>query len=182
MNTRIAGLAAFVVSLTITPAAGQAPAGEADGVITAARNASGYVERMHTMAAAQMSDDDFAFKPTPDVRSFGELIGHVADSNFQFCAVAKGEAPPVRGIEKTVMKRSELQKVLAESFAYCSGVYAELNPENARIHRQFMGKTMEALPILIYRTHHLTLHYGNVITYMRLRGRIPPSTQNSPVG
>ena len=180
--TRFAVVTAIALALTATTAAAQAPAGDADAVITAARNASGYVERMHTMAADQMTDEDFAFRPTPDVRSFGELIGHVADSNFQFCAAAKGETAPVTGIEKKEKTRAGLQKALAESFAYCNAVYTELTPESARIPRQLHGRKMEVLPILIYRTHHLTLHYGNVITYMRLRGRIPPSSQNSPIG
>ena len=45
-------------------------------------------------AAAKMPEENYSFKPTPDVRSFGQLVGHVADANYMFCAQASGEANP----------------------------------------------------------------------------------------
>src|SRR5687768_7888198 len=130
MKSRGFALTAIIAALITAPAAGQKPTADGDAMITAARNANGYVQRMHTVAADQMSEADYAFKPTPEVRSFGEIVGHVADSNFQFCSAAKGEKAPVSGIEKTMTTRAELQTALAESFAYCNAVYAELTAES----------------------------------------------------
>jgi len=43
-----------------------------------------------------MSDADSAYRPTPEVRSFGQLLAHVTDLNHLFCAAATGEQPPAR--------------------------------------------------------------------------------------
>src|SRR5262245_29497706 len=79
----------------------------------------GYITR----AAEKMPEEHYAFKPTPDVRSFGQLVGHVSDANYGFCSITAGEKPPAGGfggpIEKSTTSKADLQKALAESFAYC---------------------------------------------------------------
>jgi uncharacterized damage-inducible protein DinB len=132
---------------------------------------------MFLKAAEQMSDEDYAFKPTPDVRSFGQLLGHVADTNYSFCANAKGEPPPVRGIEKSLATKSEIAKALAESFDYCDRAYAAVAEGKTTQTVEIGGQARPPLVVLLFRTHHGALHYGNVVTYMRLRGKVPPSTQ-----
>src|SRR5262245_35284518 len=88
----------------------------------------GYVTR----AAEKTPDEHYAFQPTADVRSFGQLVGHVADANYGFCAGAAGEKPPMGGfdgtssIEKTKTTKADLQKALADSFAYCDKVHAAM--------------------------------------------------------
>ena len=52
------------------------------------------IRRNIAEAADAMSAEDFGFKPTPDVRSFAQLVGHVINANFFFCSQAKGEAMP----------------------------------------------------------------------------------------
>src|SRR6202047_1516740 len=52
-------------------------------------------------AAQKMPEENYSFKPTPAVRSFGQLVGHVADASYSFCSQAIGEATPVKDIEKT---------------------------------------------------------------------------------
>src|ERR1700748_3694206 len=59
-------------------------------------------------AAEKMPEENYAFKPTPDVRSFGQLVGHVADANYMFCAQASGEANPMKNIEKTKSSKAVL--------------------------------------------------------------------------
>ena len=87
----------------------------------------GYVTR----AAEKAPEDMYAFKPTPDVRSFGQLVGHVADANFGFCAAAAGEKPPAGGFRNNRSRRAsprkaDLQKALADSFAYCDKIHATM--------------------------------------------------------
>ncbi len=45
-------------------------------------------------AAEKMPEQNYSFKPTPDVRSFGQLVGHVADAQYGFCSMATGEPNP----------------------------------------------------------------------------------------
>src|SRR3954468_19567259 len=63
--------------------------------------------------AARVPEDLYAFKPTPEVRSLGQLIGHVADANFAICSAAAGEKPPQGGFEKKTSK-AELTKGLTD--------------------------------------------------------------------
>lgn len=174
---RFAGLLA---ALATSPLPGQTEAASPDPMIGAAKDAAGYMRGMFTRAADQMSEEDYAFRPTPEVRSFGQLLAHVAESNYTFCAAARGEQSPVRDVEKTRTSRAEIQKVLAESFAYCDEAYASLTPARAAAMVQLMRQPRPVLAVLLFRTHHAALHYGNVITYMRLRGKVPPSSQQMP--
>ena len=178
------GVAAMLATLTLAtaPLAAQAAATEPDPLIGSAADAAGFFKDMFTKAAEQMSEEDYAFKPTPEVRSFGQILAHVADSNYWFCASVKGEKPRADDLEKTKTTRADIQKALAESFAYCDGAYAGMTEAKAKTMLPFRGKPRPALALLLFRTHHAALHYGNVITYMRLRGKVPPSSQVEPEG
>ena len=70
-------------------------------------------------AADEMPPAEYAFKPSPEVRSFGQLIGHIADASYMFCGAAKKDAKaPWKNIEKTVTTKDALKKALADAFAY----------------------------------------------------------------
>jgi uncharacterized damage-inducible protein DinB len=169
-------LAIVLVVLSAASARAQSPAPDTDPMITALQDGNGYIRDMFTKAAAQMADGDYAFQPTPDVRSFGQIIAHVADSNYYFCSGAKGEKPPVTGLAKTKTSPAEIRAALAESFDYCDDAYG-MASRTADKTIEFMGKRRSAGAILSFRNYHSLLHYGNVITYMRLKGKVPPSSQ-----
>ena len=132
-------------------------------------------------AAEAMPAAEFAFKPTPQVRSFGEILGHVAFANFYFCAMAKGEPPPSTvNYERTVTDKPGLVKALGDALNYCDGVYKETTDANASQPVKLSGpggsgQSTRAL-VLIFNTTHNNEHYGNVIVYLRLKGIVPPST------
>jgi len=137
-------------------------------------------------AAAKMPEADYTFRPTPEVRSFAQLIGHLADSNYRLCSVLAGENPQIdAGIEKGKRTKADLAKALDESFAYCDAQYAAMTDaagvpivtfdaggEGARVPVQ-----MPRLTVLAFHTAHAFEHYGNVVTYMRLKGLVPPSSE-----
>ena len=142
----------------------------------------GYVIR----AAAKIPEDLYPFRPTPEVRSFGQLIGHLADANYRLCSILAGLDPPTdAGIERDRHTKSELVKALDESFAYCDKQYAAMTDaagqpvvkfdaggEGSRVPVQ-----MPRLTALAFHTAHAYEHYGNVVTYMRLKGLVPPSSE-----
>src|SRR5262252_3533092 len=74
-------------------------------------------------AADAMPAENFAFKPTPEVRSFAQLVGHVINANFFFCAQAKGAAAPSTTNFERVADKAALIKGLTDALAYCDGVY-----------------------------------------------------------
>jgi uncharacterized damage-inducible protein DinB len=133
-------------------------------------------------AAEQMPDADYAFRPTPDVRTFAQLIGHVADANFYFCSQAKGEPSPSKvSYEKSATSKSDLVKAIHLALTYCDGAYA------AGTDASFVQEIKASLPfspaqrhprgaVLAFNVAHNNEHYGNIVTYMRLKGHVPPST------
>jgi len=174
---KMLGVAVAVTALVATPLVAQTEPAQSDPMLASIQRAAGHVRSVFTQAAEQMSEEDFAFKPTPEVRSFGQLLAHVAGTNYWFCSTATGQKAPVSDVEKTVTTRADIQKTLAESFDYCERAYAAMADETkAKTMRQFMGHPLPALAVLNYRTYHSLLHWGNAITYMRLRGKVPPST------
>jgi uncharacterized damage-inducible protein DinB len=111
------------------------------------------------------------------VRSFGQIIGHVAEDNYLICASAMGEKPPVTDIEKTKTTKADLVKALADSIAYCGKAYGSLTDASGAEMMPFFGRKMARLSILDFNTAHDYEHYGNLSTYMRLKGIVPPSSE-----
>ena len=137
-------------------------------------------------AAAKMPEENYSFKPTPDVRSFGQLVGHVADANYGFCAAAAGEKPPAGGFdgsnsfEKSKTAKADLEKALAASFEYCDKVYTNMTDTAAAQMVKLFVNELPKLSVLEFNTHHEFEHYGNMVTYMRLKGIVPPSSEQNP--
>ena len=136
-------------------------------------------------AAAKMPEEHWTFKPTPDVRSFGQLVGHIADANFVICGMVSGEKPPAGGfepatsIEQTMKTKADLSKALADSFAFCDKTHAGMTDAGgAAIIKTFVGEAAK-LSFLEFNTHHDFEHYGNIVTYMRLKGLVPPSSERT---
>lgn len=128
-------------------------------------------------SAEQMPEENYGFKPTPDVRSYGALIGHLADANYMFCATGKGEKSPVTAsIEKTVTDKAGLVKAIKDAFAYCDDVYTWPDSRFTETAELF-GMKMTRLGWLILNVAHDNEHYGNIVTYLRLKGMVPPSSQ-----
>ena len=129
-------------------------------------------------SAAKVTEADYSFKPTPDVRSFGELVGHVANANYMICAMALGEkSPSTVNIEKTVTSKADLEKALADAVAYCDGVLAKLTAAQAVEEVKFFTGPTPRLGVLSFNNSHNMEHYGNMVTYMRLKNITPPSSE-----
>lgn len=189
-RTRFIGLAVIFATLaaatvhaqaeTVARATDSARPGANDPGVTTAQQSSKVLKIWLTGSAALMSEADYAFKPTPDVRSFAQLMGHVADRNYEFCAAAMGVERPVRDIEKTKVTKADIQNSLSDSFAFCENAYGGMSSAKASTLVQLHGRSMPALSTLLFLNMHNSLHYGNAITYLRLRGKVPPST-SSPI-
>ena len=129
-------------------------------------------------SAELMPEANYAFKPTPDVRSFGQLIGHVANANYMFCSSVLGEKnPAAQDLEKTT-DRATLVKGLKDAFAYCDGAYQITNAK-AGEPIEFFGMKGDKLWALMFNVAHNNEHYGNLVTYFRLKGMVPPSSQGN---
>jgi uncharacterized damage-inducible protein DinB len=158
----------------------------ANPLTAGARLHYGIIKDSVTRAAAKMPDELYAFRPTPEVRSFAQLIGHLADANYRLCSVIGGQDPPIdAGIEKTKNTKADLVKALSESFQYCDQRYAEMTDaagtptvkfdaggEGSRVPIQ-----MPRFTVLAFHVGHAFEHYGNIVTYLRLKGIVPPTSE-----
>ena len=130
-----------------------------------------------TRAAEQMTEADYAYKPVATVRSFGQLIGHIAGSQYMFCAIAMGDAS--RGeddIEKSKTTKADLVAALKASNDYCAKAYAMNDAQSAGMIKLF-GQDRSKMHTLVMNASHISEHYGNIVTYMRMKGMVPPSSQ-----
>jgi uncharacterized damage-inducible protein DinB len=131
-------------------------------------------------AAQKMPEENYSFKPTPEVRSFGQLVGHVADANYVFCAQASGEANPMKDIEKTKTSKADLVAALKDAVAYCNKAFDGMTDAKGSQMVKFMGYDMAKLTLFSLNTAHTDEHYGNMVTYLRLKGIVPPTSENQP--
>ncbi len=127
-------------------------------------------------AAEQTPQAEWDFKATPEVRSIGQIFGHVANANFMFCAGAKGEANPSGKTDYEKADRAGILAGLKAAKAYCDGVYAWANA-HPHDQREFFGEKGSVTWVLAFNLAHNAEHYGNIVTYMRLKGHVPPSSQ-----
>jgi hypothetical protein len=155
-------------------AAAQTPA-PSDPISQSIRNAWASAKRNIVESAEQMTEADYAFKPVDTVRSFGAILAHVAGANYVFCAPARGDKTAYEEdrIEKTAKTKAEIVKALNESIAYCDAAYNALTDKTA-------GEMTSSGPRaqrLIGNAGHLQEHYGNLVTYFRIKGMVPPSSR-----
>jgi uncharacterized damage-inducible protein DinB len=131
-------------------------------------------------AAAKMPESEYPFKPDPAVRSFGQILGHIADANYLFCSAVLGDTGPAKEIEKTKTTKAELTSALHDAFAYCDRAYDTLTDADATKTIQAFGGERNKLGALWFNASHNLEHYGNLVVYLRVKGIVPPSSDTKP--
>ena len=128
------------------------------------------------LSAEKMPEESYAFKPTDGVRTFGQILGHVADSQYLFCSEVLGEKNPAPGIEKGKTSKAELTAALKDAFAYCDKAFEGVTDATAAQMVKHGGNDMPKLGVMTIDLIHTTEHYGNLTTYMRIKGIVPPTS------
>jgi uncharacterized damage-inducible protein DinB len=169
MRTTLLTLAALVAGATALQAQNPIAGGQ--------KFVFGMVKNNIIKAAEKMPEENYAFKPTPDVRSFGQLVGHVADAQYMFCAAVLGKTAPRPGVEKNKTTKADLVLALKEAFAYCDTAYDGFTDAQAAETVKFFGGDQAKTTVLSFNTGHNFEHYGNIVTYLRLKGLVPPSSE-----
>lgn len=137
------------------------------------------VSRNAVEAAEKMPEAEFAFTPSKEVRTFGGFIGHIANSEFNYCARAKGEANPNKEDFEKVAGKAALVAGIKAAAAYCDAVYKGMS-DAALSEMVAMGQSQQPRgQILVQNISHTNEHYGNLVTYMRIKNIVPPSTERA---
>ena len=122
-------------------------------------------------SADAMPESKYSYRPTKDVRSFAEILNHVADISYTLCSNVKGEATPATATAKG--SKTEIMAYLKGSFDYCDGVYSGFTDAHLNDPADFFGAKTNKMFILTQVGNHDALHYGNLVTYLRLNGLEP---------
>ncbi len=144
-----------------------------------AMNKRGYERTKATLlrSAEKMPEENYSFKPVDTVRSYGQIIGHLADAQYLFCSTASGEKNPGLNIEKTKTSKADLMAALKDGFAYCDKVYDSMTDATAIQMVKFFGNDAPKYAVLSINIGHNMEHYGNLVTYMRMKGVVPPTSE-----
>jgi hypothetical protein len=146
----------------------------------ALKNSYNGIKANLTKAADRMPEDQYGFKASPDIRTFGALIGHIADTQARFCTIAAGGTPaPGDGAEKTKTAKADLVAALKASFDACDPVFAGLTDEDASKMVNMGRGAPRSKTALLWTLiiGHSNEEYGYLAVYMRIKGIVPPSTQ-----
>jgi uncharacterized damage-inducible protein DinB len=166
-----------VAAIAISPGVARAQADDKVYTSSAHRQFT-YVANLLIRTSEKVSDDLYSFKPTPEVRSIAALLGHVVDDHFLMCKIAQGETfdkfTPEH--EKKTSKK-ELVALMKESVAFCDAAFKKLNDTTGKEIVASFGTKQPKLTWLNSNTQHDWEHYGNLVTYMRLKNIVPPSSE-----
>lgn len=153
--------------------------GETSNAVTTSMKGLHDITVNHIMRTAEMLGDDmYAYRPTDEVRTAGQMLAHIANAQFVFCSSAAGEeSPSGENLEETATSKAEIIAALRSGFDYCSSVYDGMTDAAGSEVKNLFGMQMAASAILAFNSAHNYEHYGNLVTYMRINDIVPPSSQ-----
>jgi uncharacterized damage-inducible protein DinB len=139
-------------------------------------------------SAEKMPEENYSMRPGPqmEVRTFGQILGHIADANYMFCSQAKGEKNPNQGTDtEKLTSKAALVGALTNAFNYCDGVYAALTDASGlEVITITRGNGQQAqvprMAPLVMNLGHNNEHYGNIVTYLRIKSIVPASSEPKP--
>ena len=137
----------------------------------------GGVKNILLRSAEKMPEENYNFKPTDAVRSYGQIIGHVADAQYLFCSLVIGEKNPAPKIEQTKTSKADLIAALKDAFAYCDKAYDGMTDASVSQMVTLFGGDTPKLGVLNVNNMHILEHYGNLVTYMRMKNIVPPTSE-----
>lgn len=128
-----------------------------------------------TKMADKMPEEHYAFKATADIRTFGELLGHVADSQTRTCSAVNGD--PKEATAGKLTSKADLVAALKTSFDLCDAAFNALTDETAVQTIKMGTRESTKFGALARTTSHSNEEYGYMAVYMRLKGIVPPSSE-----
>ena len=169
--------AAILVSVASAGPQAQSANPISDGV----RGQWNSVKRNLQQSSEMMPEGSYDYRPVDGVRNFGEILAHVAGASYVFCAAAKGEKTPFaeEHFEKTATTRPAIIKATSDAIAYCDAAFTALTDASAgqMVAQPFGQGQTPRIAVLVGNLGHINEHYGNLVTYFRINGIVPPSSR-----
>jgi hypothetical protein len=166
------------------PGGGQG--GQKIGLATSLQRGYNAFKTNFTQAAEKMPDADYGFKPgsTPEARTYTAVIAHIAQTQFAQCSGIKGVPNPMQGknLEQELKTKADVTKALADSFALCDDLFAQVTDANAtEMIKAGMNEVTRAAALYGVIVHGNEM-YGTAAVYLRSKNLVPPSTENAGRG
>ncbi len=166
-------ISVVLFALFVTAAVSQAQ--NMSAVITEVKQGYESVKNNLMKSADKVPDADYSFKPTPEIRSFGEVMGHVVAAETHTCGAVLGEQSASHPKLET---KAEIVSALKDAFAQCDKAYASLTDANATEMVKTGRGERTRIGALIGNTTHDVEQYAILSVYMRLKGIVPPSSEH----
>jgi hypothetical protein len=141
------------------------------------------------MAAEMMPESGYGFRPTPELRTFGEQINHATGSHYSFCnqaGVPPGVQKQAAPNAKTLTSKPAIVAALKDSIGYCDRLLAAATESWLMESAPGLGGSSSGLiqgiraHSFVYNAVHSAEDYGTITTYLRMQGVVPPSTALHP--
>jgi len=180
---RVTAVATAMLAMGVVSAAAQAPPAPRPPISFPMYLQGQYanIKANLTGSAEKMPAEHFGFRPAPEVMTYAELLGHVINTQYSYCHAVKGGPNPAAGQDfmKTTGKAAMIQ-IVKDSFAYCDEAFAGLTGDNAlqmitagtAPNQRQIGRANQLTQLVVHGNE----HYGNLVTYMRIKGIVPPSS------
>jgi hypothetical protein len=168
----------LLVAALAVSAAGQSA--KSDPQVASAKAFYDAIKGLILKSADRMPEGKYEFKPAADVMTYGFMLAHLANAQFYQCSTAMGEQTIDKGYPQKLHAKAEIVAALKDGFAYCDAAYAKLTDASSAKMVNFFGAQRTILSGLYSNTTHMWEHYGNMVTYMRINGIVPPSSDPPP--
>ena len=174
-------VSAAILLVGVTTYSQQPPAGQKIGLATSLQNGYAGIKRNFTAAADKMPEADYSFKPgsTPEARTYAQVIAHIAQSQFGQCSGIKGVPNPMQGknLEQELKTKAEVTKALADSYALCDDLFAQVTDANATEMVKAGQNEVTRAAALYGVIVHGNEMAGTAYVYLRSKNLVPPPTE-----
>ncbi len=170
-------LPTMLLCLLALPAISQEKQASGNPLSAFTKRVYGFQKGILLRSAEKMPEENYNFRPTETVRSYGQIIGHLADAQYLFCSKALDEKNPEPKIEQTKTSKADLIAALQTALAYCDKAYDGMTDASGGQIVKLFGTDTPKLGVLNFNNVHNMEHYGNLVTYMRIKGIVPPTSE-----
>jgi uncharacterized damage-inducible protein DinB len=177
LQNQCAGIVVAMLAVAVLPSSAQAPPQTFPTYLqgqyaTLKRNITGSVDKMPA--------EHFSFKPVSEVMSYAEMLTHIVETQYGYCSTVKGATSPGASLNFKVTDKVAVGQLVKDSFAYCDDAFAAVTNENAlemltrgsAPNQRQLARVNQLTQLIVHGNE----HYGNLVTYMRMKGVVPPSS------
>ncbi len=182
LQNRCAGIVVAMLAVAVLTLSAQAPAQPRPPQTFPAYLQGQYatLKRNITGSVDKMPAEHFAFKPVPEVMSYAEMLTHIVETQYGYCSTVKGAANAGASLNFKVTDKAAVGQLVKDSFAYCDDAFAAVTNENAlemltrgsAPNQRQLARVNQLTQLIVHGNE----HYGNLVTYMRIKGIVPPSS------